>query len=525
MSREFSGNRKRGEIEPGRDHLFLWTVGILLLIGVTLAVWLGSFYLFGHPEKPQSYRLLQKLNKLDPPMRYELTKAPNGEFLTAKKAYDRFSTLSASEMRRLNEGLIRDYIRNYENTKRSVPYITGRYTILNCYELKESDFFGEGVVAVAQAVDVPQLVVEHVYTAPRKVIPVLEQMLATGLNIQLERLTDLAAVIHVDRTPDGRIQLTVVPLLYGSYALQQGRGSFSLEPPATLNPAGGLPIIRDQMFTDSVQAYHAFLQKRTGPTEPGGPPRVAVARPVADTTIVRVETPEDAPPSGTTLEPTPEPTPEAAALAHQEEAATPVILPEESPSGQQPALPPVNTAATPRIASATPPPVVPVRTPGPPPPTPTPEPTVAVAAATPLLQPFLAASPTPGAVRPPSNGSWRTYPPGRMPRGRLVTLSEADDLAERGTGGERLYLRGNFVVTATGDNRAVLRSSSRIGNVIESVTQQPGTRVIVEFPAGASIPGERSQVSRDEMRPFEIRDVQRGNDGQINIFVREVTAP
>jgi len=516
MSREFSGNRKRGEIEPGRDYLFLWTVGILLLIGVTLAVWLGSFYVFGHPEKPQSYRLLQKLKKLDPPRRYELTKAPAGEFLSAKKAYEEFSNLSSHEMRRLNEGLVRDYIRNYENTKRSVCYLTGRYTILNCYELKESDFFGEGVVAVAQAVDVPQLVIEHVYTAPKRVIPVLEQMLATGLNIQLERLTDLAAVINVARTPDGRVQLTVVPLLYGSYALQQGRGSFSLEPPAVLNPAGGLPIIREGMFTDSVQAYTAFLQKRTGSSEPGGTPKVAVARPVADTTIVRVETPEEQAPAAT-----PEPTPETAALAHQE-TAPPTLVPEDGASDIPP--PAATPSATPEEVAVAPSPAVPVRTPGPPP-EPTPTAAAAVAAATPLLQPFLAASPTPGAIRPASSGSWRTYPPGRMPRGRLVTLSEADDLAERGASGERLYLRGNFVVTATGDNRAVLRSNSRIGSVIGSVTQQPRTRVIVEFPEGASIPAERSRVSRDEMRPFEVRDVQRGADGQINIFVREVTLP
>ena len=35
---------------PRKDHLFLWTVFILLLIGFAMACWLGSFYIFGHPE-------------------------------------------------------------------------------------------------------------------------------------------------------------------------------------------------------------------------------------------------------------------------------------------------------------------------------------------------------------------------------------------------------------------------------------------------------------------------------------------
>ena len=51
------------EGEAGRDHLFLWTVFILLLIGMAFACWLGSFYIFGHPEKPRPYRLLKKLGK------------------------------------------------------------------------------------------------------------------------------------------------------------------------------------------------------------------------------------------------------------------------------------------------------------------------------------------------------------------------------------------------------------------------------------------------------------------------------
>ena len=67
------------EDEPKeRDNLFLWTVFILLLIGLAFACWLGSFYIFGHPEKPGPYRFLQKFKKIEAPVRFEVTKAPQG---------------------------------------------------------------------------------------------------------------------------------------------------------------------------------------------------------------------------------------------------------------------------------------------------------------------------------------------------------------------------------------------------------------------------------------------------------------
>ena len=72
-----------------RINYFAWTVAILLLTGYAFAAWLGSFYIFSQPERPDSYRILQKLHKIEPPKRFELTAAPAGEFLSAKQIYDR----------------------------------------------------------------------------------------------------------------------------------------------------------------------------------------------------------------------------------------------------------------------------------------------------------------------------------------------------------------------------------------------------------------------------------------------------
>ena len=78
MANQFYGFDDDEPPSAGRDHLFLWTVFILLLIGAAFACWLGSFYVFGHPEQPRSYAILKKLKKLDPPRRFEVTAAPAG---------------------------------------------------------------------------------------------------------------------------------------------------------------------------------------------------------------------------------------------------------------------------------------------------------------------------------------------------------------------------------------------------------------------------------------------------------------
>jgi hypothetical protein len=93
-------------------------------------------------------------------------------------------------------------------------------------------------------------------------------------------------------------------------------------------------------------------------------------------------------------------------------------------------------------------------------------------------------------------------------------------VANNGTRGERVYLKGQFVVNFADANRAVLRPTSG----------QPGAlarnlRVIVDYPAGASLPNPGSTVSRDDSRPYEITEVRRQSDGQLNVFVREIIRP
>src|SRR5438093_13657769 len=83
-----------------RTNYFGWTVAILLLTGFAFAAWLGSFYIFDQPERPDSYRILQKLHKIDPPTRFELTAAPAGELRTATQLSYRYAGMCASALPR-----------------------------------------------------------------------------------------------------------------------------------------------------------------------------------------------------------------------------------------------------------------------------------------------------------------------------------------------------------------------------------------------------------------------------------------
>lgn len=504
MSEEFYGYEPESEPE-GRDNLFLWTVFILLLIGVAFACWLGSFYVFGHPEQPRAYAILKKLGKLDAPRRFEVTAAPLGEFFTAQKLFERYGSMTRLELERENAELLRSYIKNYKETKKRVPYLTGNYEIIDARSLKPTDLFPSGVVALAQATDYPQVLIEHAYPASPTTVQSLKDKLLPGLDVKLERTHDLSAVIHAERTFDGRMQFTVVPLLYGRYALKNGVGTFGLEPPAELNIAAGVPLIKGPALQDSLRAYAEFRRNRplpsmTAPTDtaPQGPELVRLDAEQPGVTLPETGALPEVPVA------TPIPVQKPIARATPSKKGTPPLIalnttprPPTTPA-LQPPVPPLKPATPP--VKATPPAAPPVSVP---------------------LNPFIASAPAPGMQT--SSASWRTYAPGRQPSGRTVTPAEASALADRGDLGERMYLRGNFVVTASGENRAVLRAQGASGD-----PTKPGTgaaRIIVEYPASALPPNEGASFARDESRGFEVRDVRRGADGQINIYVREVTLP
>jgi hypothetical protein len=528
MADDFYGYDEEADEPKGRDNLFLWTVFILLLVGVAFACWLGSFYVFAHPENPKAYAILKKVHKIDVLRRFEVTAAPPGEFLSAQRLFERYSKFTPLELANENGQLFRNYMNNYRETKKLVPYVTGRYLILDSSDLNaKTTTFPSGMVALAQAAELPQVLIEHVYPASPKMLPAMRVSLQTGNPIKLERTNDLAAVIHIEKTSAGRLQFTVVPLLYGNYG---GATAFSLEPPADLNMEPRLPVVKTTAMEEALKKYAEYRLKHPAVTAEGEPVPTTAA---GGQEIVRVDVTEPG-----------KPVPETGAMPAVN-VATPVPIPGRVP----PRLAAVSTpamAATPRLAAvATPAPPQLVTKLYTPPPVPVATPMLANGAGNPTARSTPFALPTPAPVArttplpstspdgiplkkffdvtakgdpnmPNAGATWKTYAPGLAPPARAVSLDEVGPIADRGDVGERLYLRGEFRVTASGPNRAVLRDATKPDD------QSP--RVVVEYPAGAVPPQERDRFVRDNSRPYLINDVRRGADGVVTIYVKEIIA-
>lgn len=514
-----SGYRSGGN----SDGLFGWTVFIFLLIGFVFLCWMGSYYIFAHPEKAANYRLLLRLHKVEPPQRFEITAAPRGEFMKPGQLLERFGSMTASEVRRTNETLLRNFVRNYHQNRDLVPYAVGTYKVIGTMPLTKDSFCTPGLVALLQAVEQPEILLEQPFTCDERNFPNLKQSLNPGQEIKLEKPLDLSAVIHITRLKENenRLLLTTMPLLYGSYGSAKGGTSFSLKPPEELNLDGNLPLLSNDRIAElsggKIGKVNALSLKlsRIPEEEAASTPEPRVAKAVAASTPAKAALPAAMPTvaraipvnAQSVLPAIPVNTPVPVATPVPAAAAPPAI-----PSATF-SVPAAQAIATP-VAAAT----LQTATPQARPAVVT-NPTAVTTAQKTMAAPAVIPTNQPTAAAPTE--VWPIYAPGQMPRGRLVDPSDGNSLAARGIGGERNYLQGRFTVTASGNGRAVLRPQGGIAGV--PVGPSAKVRVIVEFPAGAIPPNEGSSISRDNLRPFQITSVKRGDDGQINIYAREVT--
>ncbi|MCE9542355.1 MAG: hypothetical protein K8R38_02385 [Verrucomicrobia bacterium] len=517
----YSGHRRSSE---PTDGLFGWTIFIFILIGFVFLCWMGSYYIFAHPEKATNYRLLLRMHKIEPPTRFEVTAAPRGEFLKPGQLLERFGSMTSSEIRRNNENLLRNFVRNFHQNRDLVPYAVGTYRVIGTAPLSEKTFCPSGITALLQAVEQPEVLLEQLFTADEKNISSLQRALVAGQEIKLEKPLDLSAVVHIERLPDNRILLTTMPLLYGSYgAGKGGQPSFSLEPPAEINldaPPSVLSAPQIEEITGGKVAKPKDLNslRLRRITEEMPPQETPVARALP---VTPSGTGEGKPPTSLNEPTVARSIPvNAPAVMAAIPVGTPLTkdIPRAIPVGAIPvgAAPP--TTSFPIAVPASTPLATPLPTPGA-----TPQ-TLSKSTPTQAVMPAPATFPTPppvtNQIAAPSE-VWPVYTAGQMPRGRLVESTDSQELAARGVGGERNYLKGRFSVTASGNGRAVLRPQGAIAGVPMGASGK--VRVIVEFPAGAVPPSEGNIISRDNLRPFQITSVKKGDDGQINIYAREIT--
>jgi hypothetical protein len=560
MARGLLGFDVQDDVRTSRGGgAFLWTVVLLLLTGAAIASWIGSFYVVAHPEKPRCYRLLTKLKKLDSPKKFLVTEGPHGRFFSPRQLVEGFQKtkgdelvgfgkMGPAELEQRNAELLRMYIKNYKESKKAVPYVAGVFEVVESYELRNEDFFTTGVVAVTQAKDYPQMLMEFVFLATPASVNTIKNFLPIGREITLERSKDLAAVMHVERLSDSRMLFTVVPITYGSFQLKEGRGSFTLQSPEDLmNPEKGgtgrppitieapLPIVNGMRLQKGIAMHAEYRRKALANAEPARPAAnqivgfrsgrvgeepVEVATPVVLREASPLQAPSPLRPPVAPQQTAPRPptttvtAPARPALINSTSVAN-APLPERFPLPPRPIVraepkPPMEAAPAAPVQAA---PAAPVRVEPPNPSAP------AVEAAPP--RPVVLAMPA-----APSAGN-ATAPTAGVSQSRLVTTKEASALVDSFDPASKVILGGEFVVTGVLGQRVAMRAKEALRDKDADPTL-PGTTgamIVVDFPKGVLPPAKDSTFSRDGGRGFLIKSVRRGQNGHITILAEDQLRP
>src|SRR4029078_5208846 len=158
------------------------------------ASWIGCFYVVAHPEDPRCYRFLKKIKRLDPPRRFTIGhgdeknvfQVPRGDFLTVTKLLERYGKVGPEELAQENSRLLRNFLTNFREAKKrnvnvggkivsqqDVVYVVGRFDVVASHLLGPTDLFTSGVVAVAQSLEAPQVLIETVFCTEHQTAPAL----------------------------------------------------------------------------------------------------------------------------------------------------------------------------------------------------------------------------------------------------------------------------------------------------------------------------------------------------------------
>ena len=217
--------------------LFWWTILITLLLGVAVFCWFFSIMVFRYPEKPFNYRLLTKLKKLDPCKPFTPMTVPHGSFLGAKDLLSAYYYFNPEKLRFTNDALKRSYILNYNND--SPVYVKGTFSVLGCRQLNAGDVFGQGWVVKAKSVDMEDVQVELLLPGGQSdKMPYKE-----GEAFTMDNKATFGTVLHIERTANDGICATIVPIVYGNYAVGSGQ-RMALTPPEKINVESHWPVMQ-----------------------------------------------------------------------------------------------------------------------------------------------------------------------------------------------------------------------------------------------------------------------------------------
>lgn len=218
---------------PGGGNLILWIAAIAVLIGLNFASWSFCMWVFGQPEHPMNYRLLTRLDRLEPIHGFTAVTAPRGKFYSAKDLYAQVYPFSDTELRAYNGILKRHYLKNYLE-RDDVTFLSGEFTVLSVQRMGEKDVFPAGIVVRGRSTTFPDALVDFALPASA---PPGEFAIEPGQILKIEESTTCAALLNVERLEDSTMIFTVVPLVEREYVFgEQARMAMSVPEKINIEP-------------------------------------------------------------------------------------------------------------------------------------------------------------------------------------------------------------------------------------------------------------------------------------------------
>jgi hypothetical protein len=241
--------RLPAEAPARRPPYFWWLLANAVAASFAFLSWAVCLHVFGHPEIPRNYRLLQKIGRAPEIKSYTVLTAPNVAALDPRELYGRFFPLDDAERARLNPVLMRNYLTNFERPL-MLNYIQGDFRIEQVRVLDDGDVLSPGFAVRARAMVKPDdfteaapypVVIEYLFSTPRVE---MAGQLAEGDTLEVRKSPNCAAILHVAHTVEAdqtALLLTVVPIATGPYRID-GEKPFDIEIPERIDPGGALPV-------------------------------------------------------------------------------------------------------------------------------------------------------------------------------------------------------------------------------------------------------------------------------------------
>ncbi len=240
----------------GNGGLFWWTIFIFLLLALATVSWFFCIMVFSYPEKPFNYRLLTRLNKLDPIKKYAVDKVPRGQFVTSTKLLEDYSYFTSDRLRVSNDTFKRDYVRNFK--EHQPVYVKGNFVVQTSRPLTPKDVFTDGWIVVARSVEMEDVMVELILPG----LVVADVPYHPGDTLTLDNKKTFAAAVHLQKQEGDRMLATLVSLTYDSVAMPDGSIA-KTEAPKALNLDGTWPVWRDLKITEPVEQVTRAVQVTT----------------------------------------------------------------------------------------------------------------------------------------------------------------------------------------------------------------------------------------------------------------------